>query len=122
MKRRVLVVDDEPRIRKILVLNLKLSGHEVSCASNGAEAIEMVRAHEPDVVLLDLMMPTMDGFTVIEEVRAFSTVPILVFSASPERAEAAVRLGANGCISKPFIPTELIERINCLVNGPFAGA
>lgn len=122
MKRRVLVVDDEPRIRKILVLNLKLSGHEVICASNGADAVEMVRAHAPDVMLLDLMMPAMDGFMVIEKIRAFSTVPILVFSASPERAESAIRLGANGSIPKPFIPTELIERINCLAQGPSAGA
>lgn len=122
MKRRVLVVDDEPRIRNILLLNLRLSGYEVMCASNGSEAIEMVRVHAPDVMLLDLMMPDMDGCAVIKRVRAFSTVPILVFSASPERAESAVRLGANGCIGKPFIPTELIQRIDCLAQGPSADA
>lgn len=116
------MVDDEPRIRKIIVLNLELSGHEVICASNGAEAVEMVRAHAPDVMLLDLMMPAMDGFAVIEKVRAFSTVPILVFSASPERAESAMRLGANDCIGKPFIPTELVKRVNSLAQGPSDGA
>lgn len=114
--RRILIVDDEERILKFLTLKLKVSGFDVVKASNGQEALEAVRSAHPDVILLDLVMPVMDGFETLHELRRFSKVPIIAFSARASAARKALSLGANDFVAKPFDPDDLLTKIRALLN------
>ena len=113
---RVLVVDDEPRILNFLSSKLKVSGYEVLTASNGAEALEQVQAQEPDLVVLDVLMPRMDGFETLKELRAFSPVPVIILSAKGANADKVkgLHLGADDYLAKPFSPDELVARIEAV--------
>lgn len=108
---KVLLVDDEPHIGKVFGLKLRLTGYDVLITTSGAEAIELVRAEKPDIMLLDILMPGVTGFEVLEKVRAFSSVPVVVFTARPEYSKKAMTMGANDTIDKPFDPERLIEKI-----------
>ena len=115
--RLVLVVDDEPRIVNFVRMNLELEGCRVIAAHNGREALERVRDNLPDIVLLDIMMPGMDGFEVLRRLRQFSTVPVIVLTAKDE-ADDRVRgleLGADDYIGKPFEHRELVSRIRAVL-------
>jgi len=114
-KKRVLVVDDEPRIGKVLRIKLGLSGYEVITTTSGAEAIELVQTQKPDVMLLDMLMPNVSGMNVLEKVRAFSQVPIIIFTGRPEIAQFASKIGANDYIAKPFDPDLLVEKIRSVL-------
>jgi two-component system, OmpR family, KDP operon response regulator KdpE len=111
IKKRVLVVDDEPRIVKILRIKLGLSGYDVITTTSGAEAIQLVRNQEPDVMLLDALMPDVNGMDVLEQVRSFSRVPVIIFTGRPEIFEIAKKLGADDFICKPFNPDLLVDKI-----------
>jgi two-component system KDP operon response regulator KdpE len=113
---RVLVVDDEPRILNFLSSKLRVSGYEVLTASNGAEALEQVQAQEPDLVVLDVLMPRMDGFETLKELRAFSPVPVIILSAKGTNADKVkgLHLGADDYLAKPFSPDELVARIEAV--------
>ncbi len=113
---RVLVVDDEERILSFLSSKLKVSGYEVIIASNGVDALEQVQAQEPDLMVLDIMMPRMDGFETLKELRSFSSVPVIVLSAKGSNAEKVkgLDLGADDYLSKPFSPDELVARIEAV--------
>ncbi len=113
---RVLVVDDEPRILNFLSSKLKVYGYEVLTASNGTEALEEVQAQEPDLVVLDVMMPITDGFETLKELRAFSSVPVIILSAKGTNADKVkgLHLGADDYLAKPFSPDELIARIEAV--------
>jgi len=113
---RVLVVDDEERILSFLSSKLKVSGYEVIIASNGVDALEQVQAQEPDLIVLDIMMPRMDGFETLKELRSFSSVPVIVLSAKGSNAEKVkgLDLGADDYLSKPFSPDELVARIEAV--------
>src|ERR687886_537552 len=103
--KRVLVVDDDDGVRTAVADVLELEGYEVITASNGVEALEQVRTARPDAVVLDLMMPVMDGWTFMEACRQEELcdgTPVLVMSAYRNLAETAASLGANACIAKPF--------------------
>jgi two-component system KDP operon response regulator KdpE len=114
-RKRILVVDDEPRIGNVLRIKLRLAGFDAITTTSGFDAIELVRTKEVDIILLDLLMPDVPGKEVIERIRAFSQVPIIVFSGRPEIAKLARKYGASDYISKPFNPDFLIEKINsCL--------
>jgi OmpR family response regulator RpaB len=115
MKKRVLVVDDEPRIGKVLRIKLRLSGYDVITTTNGAEAIELVRTQEPDIMLLDILMPDISGMDVLDRVRTFSQVPIIIFTGLPEIGQSTLKHGANDCINKPFNPDVLIEKIESVL-------
>jgi DNA-binding response OmpR family regulator len=115
IKKRVLVVDDEPGIGNFLRIKLRLHGYDVITTTSGAEAIELVRAQEPDIMLLDILMPDVTGMNVIDTVRAFSMVPIIVFTGRPEIFEFARKLGANDYITKPFNPDLLVEKIKAIL-------
>ena len=115
VKKRVLIVDDEPKIVKIISLKLRLAGYEVTSSTNSLEVVERIRYQKPDIVLLDIIMPGMDGYEVLQRVRSFSMVPIIIFTARHEGIEKAMRLGANDSISKPFNPDQLVEKINILL-------
>ena len=113
---RVLVVDDEPRILNFLSAKLRVSGYEVLTANNGVEALEQVQTQEPDLVVLDVMMPRMDGFETLKELRAFSSVPVIILSAKGANADKVkgLHLGADDYLAKPFSPDELIARMEAV--------
>lgn len=110
---RILVVDDEPQIQRFLKLGLTAGGFAVTAAMTGGEAIRMIAATAPDLVLLDLGLPDLDGKDVIRQARAFSAVPIIVVSARDREAEKieAFDLGADDYVNKPFGIGELLARI-----------
>ncbi|MFD3485931.1 MULTISPECIES: response regulator [unclassified Streptomyces] len=114
---RVLVVDDEPQIVRALVINLKARKYEVDAAADGASALELAAARHPDVVVLDLGLPDMDGVEVIRGLRGWTRVPILVLSArqtSDEKVEA-LDAGADDYVTKPFGMDELLARLRAAV-------
>jgi DNA-binding response OmpR family regulator len=113
---RVLVVDDEQRILHFLSSKLRASGYEVLTASNGIEALEQVQAQEPDLVVLDVLMPRKDGFETLKELRTFSPVPVIILSARGADADKVkgLDLGADDYLAKPFSPDELIARIEAV--------
>lgn len=113
---RVLVVDDEQRILNFLNSKLKVSGYEVLTASNGVEALEQVKAQEPDLVVLDILMPKKDGFETLKELRTFSSIPTIILSAKGTNIDKVkgLSLGADDYLAKPFSPDELIARIEAV--------
>ncbi|MBM3132146.1 MAG: response regulator transcription factor [Chloroflexi bacterium] len=113
---RILAVDDEERILNFLKSKLNASGYEVLTAQNGVEALEKVRAEEPDLVLLDVLMPRMDGIETLKQLRTFSSVPVIVLSAKGSDTDKVkgLNLGADDYISKPFNPSELLARIEAV--------
>ena len=110
----LLVVDDEPAVRRVLAMRLQLSGYRVVCAEDGEQALELFASEQPDLVVLDVMMPKLDGFAVCRRLRAESAVPIIFLSSLDAIAEkvAGLDLGADDYISKPFSPKELEARIS----------
>ncbi len=116
--KRVLVVDDEDAIRTAVADALDFEGYEVITATNGAEALEQVRTARPDAVVLDLMMPVMDGWTFMEACRReglCAQTPVLVMSAYRHLSETAPNLGAKACIAKPFDLDVLLGAVERLV-------
>jgi DNA-binding response OmpR family regulator len=113
---RVLVVDDEQRILNFLSSKLKVSGYDVLTASSGVEALEQLQAQEPDLVVLDVLMPQMDGFETLKELRTFSSVSVIILSAKGTNADKVkgLSLGADDYLAKPFSPDELIARIEAV--------
>jgi DNA-binding response OmpR family regulator len=112
----ILVVDDEPRYVRLVEVNLVSEGYGVRTASNGQEAVEAVAADQPDLVLLDVMMPIMDGFTACERIREFSNVPIIIVTAKGEERDRVRGLdaGADDYIVKPFAAQELLARVRAV--------
>ena len=110
---RVLVVDDEPQIRRALAVNLKARGYDVDQAASGEEALHLAAARHPDVVLLDLGLPGIDGLEVIRGLRGWTSVPIVVLSVREAEADkvAALDLGADDYLTKPFGMNELLARL-----------
>jgi two-component system KDP operon response regulator KdpE len=110
---RVLVVDDEPQIRRALAVNLKARGYHVDQAASGEEALHLAAARHPDVVLLDLGLPGVDGLDVIRGLRGWTSVPIVVLSVREAEADkvAALDLGADDYLTKPFGMNELLARL-----------
>jgi two-component system KDP operon response regulator KdpE len=113
---RVLIVDDDPRILKFLEVRLKASGYGVLIANSGFEALEQVEAQEPDLVVLDVLMPKKDGFATLKELRAFSSVPVIILSAKEANTDKVrgLELGADDYLAKPFSPDELVARIEAV--------
>ena len=113
---RVLVVDDEPHILKFLEVKLKASGYGVLTANSGAEALEQVEAQEPDLVVLDVLMPKKDGFETLRELRASNSVPVIILSAKEAETDKikGLKLGADDYLAKPFSPDELVARIEAV--------
>ncbi len=113
---RILVVDDEKRILNFLRTKLKASGYEVLTAADGFEALEQVQAQEPDLILLDVLMPRMDGFETLKRLRSFCATPVIVLSAKGSDVDKikGLGLGADDYLPKPFNPDELIARIEAV--------
>jgi len=117
MKRfTILVVDDDERILNFLRSKLRASGYEVLTAVSGREGLEQADGQEPDLIVLDVLMPKMDGMEMLRELRSFSTVPVIVLSAKGDDAARinGLRLGADDYLPKPFNPDELVARIEAV--------
>ena len=111
-KRFVLVVDDEPDLRDLVALTLGDEGFEVDVARDGRDALERISARAPDLVLLDMMMPVMDGHTLCEELRARGALPrVVVMTAADHVAQCARDVGAVGWLAKPFDIDDLVVAI-----------
>ncbi len=118
---KILAVDDEPELTDLMHYHLVRAGHDVATAANGWEAIHAVRTNRPDIILLDLMLPDLDGFGVCEILRrdpATATIPIIIVSAwaSTDSRNLGLELGALDYITKPFSPAELVARVNHLLH------
>ena len=113
----ILVVDDESRMIRFVRMNLELEGFQVAEAGSGMEALEKVRDELPDLVLLDVMMPEMDGFETLERLREISTVPVVMLTVKGDEEDRirGLELGADDYVSKPFSPRELASRIRAVL-------
>jgi DNA-binding response OmpR family regulator len=110
---RILVVDDEPGILSFLKIKLETSGYEVLTAPGGREALAQIPPEQPDLVVLDVLMPGMDGFETLRRLRTESSVPVIILSAreSSDDKVKGLQLGADDYLAKPFSPDELVARI-----------
>jgi DNA-binding response OmpR family regulator len=117
MAPRILVVDDEPRFVRLVEANLQTEGFDVVKAKNGKEAVDTAVAEKPDLILMDVMMPEMDGFAACERIREFSNVPIIMLTAKgdEEHKVRALNLGADDYVVKPFSANELIARVQAVL-------
>jgi DNA-binding response OmpR family regulator len=115
--RRILVVDDEERMVRFIRLNLEQDGFQVLEAFRGAQALDRLRTGLPDLILLDVMMPDVDGFEVLRMLREISTVPVIMLTAKGEENDRVkgLELGADDYITKPFSPRELVSRVKAVL-------
>ena len=115
--KRILVVDDEPRMIGFIRMNLELEGYQVLEAHNGLEALEMIRTQLPDLVLLDIMMPQLDGFETLRMLREFSSIPVIMLTAKGEEDDKVygLELGADDYVTKPFGSRELSSRVRAVL-------
>lgn len=111
--KKILIVDDERNIVDILKFNLKKEGFDTVEAYDGEEAVELALNHKPDLILLDIMLPKMDGFTVCKKIRQTQATPILMLTAKEEEVDKVLglELGADDYVTKPFSPRELMARV-----------
>ena len=117
MTDKILVVEDEIPLQETLVYNLEKQGYEVACASNGKMAIDKARSFQPDLILLDVMLPIMDGFEVCRVIRQEMNTPIIMLTARAEEIDRVVGLevGADDYLSKPFSMRELMARVKAML-------
>ncbi len=114
--KRVLIVDDETSLRTLVRANLEVDGFEVSEAADGVEAMEMLKVSQPDLILLDIMMPHKDGIEVLQELsedQALKEIPVILLTAKGEQEdlEKGAELGARGHITKPFDPEQMVRTV-----------
>lgn len=116
-KTTILAADDDPQLLRLMTRNLQLEGYDVLAASDGLQALELVESNAPDLVLLDVMMPKMDGFTVCYRVREFSAVPIIIVTARGQDQDKVrgLDLGADDYLTKPFSVDELLARVRAVL-------
>jgi DNA-binding response OmpR family regulator len=114
---RVLVVDDEPKIREVVVAHLRAEGFDVAERADGEAAIDAVRSFDPDLVVLDVMLPGIDGIETLRRIRTFSDVYVVMLTAKTEEIDKLVGLsvGADDYMTKPFSPRELVARVRAVM-------
>jgi DNA-binding response OmpR family regulator len=117
MAKKILVVDDEPRYLRLLEANLRTEGFEVVSAHDGEEAIELFTSNPTDLILMDVMMPKLDGFTACQRIRQFSSVPIIILTAKGEEQDRVrgLDMGADDYLVKPFSISELLARVRAVL-------
>lgn len=117
MAKRILIVDDEPRYLRLMEANLRTEGYAVVTAADGLEAIEVYSAQPVDLILLDIMMPRLDGFATCQRIREFSNVPIIMLTAKAQEQDRVkgLDLGADDYVVKPFSAVELLARVNAVL-------
>jgi DNA-binding response OmpR family regulator len=116
-KATILAVDDEPRVLKLLRANLESSGYKVLTAEDGEQALEAVETEMPDLVILDLMLPKMDGYAVCRRIREFSAVPVIMLTARSAQVDLihGFEVGADDYLTKPFSVAELLIRVQAVL-------
>lgn len=115
--RMVLIVDDEARMRRFIRMNMELEGYQVIEAENGLDALEQIRKFSPDLIIMDVMMPEMDGFEALKLLREISTVPVILLTIKSDEEDKihGLSLGADDYITKPFSPRELNSRVTAVL-------
>lgn len=123
---KILVADDEQKIREVIREYAEFEGHEVSEAVDGMQAVEMAKNEDFDIIILDVMMPKLDGFSACKEIRKFKNVPVLMLSARGEEYDKlfGFEIGADDYVVKPFSPKEVLARVNAIIkrNQPSSAA
>lgn len=116
-KPKVLVIDDEENVCELITLYFEKAGYDVGCCGDGNDGIETVRSQKPDIVILDLMLPGMDGLDVCKEIRKFSNVPLIMLTARVDEVDRVLGLeiGADDYVTKPFSPRELLARVKAVL-------
>lgn len=116
-QQHILIIEDETKIAAILKAYLEKSGYRTSCSGRGDQAVSLVRKHSPDLMLLDIMLPGMDGMAVCREVRRFSSIPIIMITARVEELDRllGLEIGADDYICKPFSPREVVARVKAVL-------
>src|SRR2546428_1256411 len=116
-KTTIVTADDDPQLLRLIARNLQFEGYDVLTASDGKQALELIEKHAPDLALLDVMMPKMDGFTVCQQVREFSSIPIIIVTARGQDQDKVrgLDLGADDYLTKPFSIEELIARVRAVL-------
>src|ERR687898_198731 len=114
---RVLVADDDPLIQRLVRTHLDRAGFRVLSAGDGEEALDVAAAEQPDLIVLDLMLPKLDGYAVCRRIREFSLVPVVVLSARGEQVDKlrGFEMGADDYLTKPFAPPELLARVQAVL-------
>ena len=113
----ILLVDDEPLYLRLLKVNLESEGYEIVSARNGEEALEMVSQEIPDLIIMDVMMPKLDGIATCNRIRQFSNVPIILLTALGDEQDRVngLNIGADDYVVKPFSATELVARVRAVL-------
>ena len=113
----ILVVDDEVRISRMIRMNLEHDGYDVIDAATGQQALDMVRSRMPNLVILDVMMPGLDGYETLSILREISQVPVIMLTAKSEEEDRirGLELGADDYVTKPFSPRELMSRVKAVL-------
>src|SRR5690242_12901204 len=116
-KTTIVTADDDPQLLRLIARNLQFEGYDVLTAGDGKQALELIEQHVPDLVVLDVMMPKMDGFTVCQRVREFSSVPIIIVTARGQDQDKVrgLDLGADDYLTKPFSVEELAARVRAVL-------
>ncbi|MEA5078856.1 MAG: response regulator transcription factor [Anaerolineaceae bacterium] len=117
MTTKILVVDDEPLYIRLLKVNLEAEGYEVTTAENGEEALDSLSQNTPELIIMDVMMPKLDGVTTCQRIRQFSNVPIILLTALGEEQDRVngLNIGADDYVVKPFSATELVARVRAVL-------
>ena len=116
-KQKVLIIDDEENVCELVSLYLGKAGYEVICAADGSEGLDKIREQRPDIVILDLMLPGMDGVDVCKEIRKTSSIPLIMLTARVDEVDRVLGLeiGADDYVTKPFSPRELLARVKAVL-------
>jgi DNA-binding response OmpR family regulator len=116
-KTTILAADDDPQLLRLVTRNLQLEGYDVVPVSDGQQALASIEAHAPEVALLDVMMPKLDGFSVLQRVREFSSVPVIIVTARGQDQDKVrgLDLGADDYLTKPFSIEELLARVRAVL-------
>src|SRR5215813_284481 len=116
-KTTILSADDDPQLLRLVTRNLQLEGYDVLAASDELQALELIEAHMPDLILIDVMMPRLDGFAVLERVREYASTPIIMLTARGQDQDKirGLDLGADDYLTKPFSIDELLARVRAVL-------
>lgn len=116
-RRSILVIDDDHRMRRLLRLNLEQAGYRVTTAEDGTAGLDLAELDPPDLIMLDIMMPGIDGFACLERLREFSDVPVILLTAKGEERDKVhgLDLGADDYLTKPFGPAEMLARVRAVL-------
>lgn len=115
---RILLVDDEEKIREVIREYAEFQGYEIVEAQDGIEAIELCKENDFDIIIMDIMMPKLDGYAAVKEIKKFKNIPVLMLSARSDEYDKlyGFDLGIDDYVTKPFSPRELMARVNVIIN------